>query len=240
MTDLFAPCMQLTGRDANAVLLLMCVVYAWIARPAAEWCAETGLSLKQYYRAVAKLRQLGLVATEQHLFGDKNITHLRLVGAALELLPAKAQPGAEVPGQPGLASTGKPVPAGNGNRGIPKTGKPTPSDGTLASRTGKVEPPAAHSASLSGGKKPAGPATSLGGEEPTPPASGNPGIPKIGHPAIGKVMAGGQLSSPGGGATAASKSGKAPHSGPGKAAAFVSAPVADKGAAAPAAQGVAD
>jgi hypothetical protein len=106
MTEPFAPCMQLTGRDGNATLLLVCIIvrmpeakahhngHAWIARPAAEWWAEAGLSKKQYLRTIAKLRDLGLVETQQHLFGE-NVTHLRLAGAALELLPAQAQTGTE-------------------------------------------------------------------------------------------------------------------------------------------------
>ena len=44
--------------------------YSWIAKSALEWCTETGLSLKQYHRTIAKLRQLGLVQTEQHLPGE--------------------------------------------------------------------------------------------------------------------------------------------------------------------------
>ena len=126
-TDLFAPCMQLTERDGNAALLLLCILarmpeakaqhngHAWIARSAADWCAETGLSEKQYPRKVKKLRDLGLVATEQHLFGDKNITHLRLLGAALELVPAQAQPGTEALGKPDLPAPGKAVLTGTEN-----------------------------------------------------------------------------------------------------------------------------
>ena len=134
MTDLFAPCMQLTGRDGNATLLLLCILarmpeakaqhdgHAWIARSAADWWAEAGLSAKQYPRKVKKLRDLGLVATEQLMFEGKNITHLRLLGAALELVPAQAQPGTEAPGKPAFPAPGKAVPTGIENPYIPKSG----------------------------------------------------------------------------------------------------------------------
>ena len=52
------------------------------------------------HRTIAKLRQLRLVKTEQHLPGEKNFTHLRLEGAALEFVPAQAQPGTDAPGKP--------------------------------------------------------------------------------------------------------------------------------------------
>ena len=52
------------------------------------------------HRTIAKLRQLRLVKTEQHLPGEKNVTHLRLEGAVLEFVPAQAQPGTEALASP--------------------------------------------------------------------------------------------------------------------------------------------
>ena len=167
MTDLFAPCMQLTGRDGNATLLLVCIIvrmpeakaqhngYSWIARLALEWCAETGLSEKQYHRKIKKLRQLGLVKTQQHLFGE-NVTHLRLEGAALELVPAQAQPGTKAQANPVLPAAGKAVLTGTG---IPEF---------------ENSPKAGHPSSSGSG-------------EPTPPALRDPMIPGIGNPAGEKL-----------------------------------------------------
>ena len=182
MASLIARCQKLTERDARAALLLLSILdwlpkakaqhngHVWIAKSALEWCTETGLSLKQYHRTIAKLRQLGLVKTKQHLPGEKNVTHLRLEGAALELVPAQAQPGTEAPGKSDLPASGKAVLTGNGNPDIPKSGNLAASGDPLSS----------------------------GSEQPTPPASGDPvipgiGNPGIGNPEIGKIVAGGQL-----------------------------------------------
>jgi DNA-binding MarR family transcriptional regulator len=82
--------MALTKGDRNAAMLLCRILFwwpqaktrfggqRWIAKSAAEWQAETLLSRGQYERAIAKLRQLGLVVTEQHLHNDRAITFLRL------------------------------------------------------------------------------------------------------------------------------------------------------------------
>src|SRR4051794_26101228 len=162
--------MQLTGRDGNAALLLLCILarmpkakaqhngHAWIARSAADWRAEAGLSMQQYHRAVAKLRDQGLAVTEQHLFGDKNITHLRLLGAALNLVPAPAQPATEAPAQPELPAPSKAVLTGTENSYIADGGNLAASGGPLSSGT----------------------------KQPPPPASGGLGIPETGKPGTGK------------------------------------------------------
>ena len=41
--------------------------------------AETGLTLKQYRRAIAALKQKGLVDVKQMLFAGKAMSHLRLL-----------------------------------------------------------------------------------------------------------------------------------------------------------------
>ena len=68
----------------------------WIAKSAEVWCKETGCTYDQYRRAIALLRKLGLVQTEQHLFGGKNITHVGLTekGAAISAA-TQLQNGAE-------------------------------------------------------------------------------------------------------------------------------------------------
>jgi hypothetical protein len=55
--------------------------YTWIAKSAKDWCYETALTPQQYKDAVARLRALGLVVTEQHAFGGKVVTYLRLTAA---------------------------------------------------------------------------------------------------------------------------------------------------------------
>lgn len=86
---LLARC-RVATQNANAADLLYRIAYwmpkakivhrglNWMANSAAQWCQQTGLSLDQYRRAIALLRTLGLVETEQHLFFGKAVTHVRL------------------------------------------------------------------------------------------------------------------------------------------------------------------
>ena len=86
---LIAKCHAAT-KNANAAILLYRIAFwmpkakvshgglKWVANSASQWCRETGLSFDQYRRAIARLKTLGLVETEQHLFGGKNVTHVRL------------------------------------------------------------------------------------------------------------------------------------------------------------------
>jgi hypothetical protein len=88
-TPLLARCREAT-RNANAAQLLYRVAFwmphakikragkTWSANSAAQWCGQTGLTLDQYRRAIALLRKLDLVETSQHLWGNKNVTHVRL------------------------------------------------------------------------------------------------------------------------------------------------------------------
>lgn len=86
---LLARCRKVTG-NANAAALLYRIAYwmpkarivhngkKWVANSRRTWCDQTSLSLDQYRRAIARLRQLALVETEQHLFAGRNVTHIRL------------------------------------------------------------------------------------------------------------------------------------------------------------------
>ena len=58
----------------------------WVANSADQWCEQTALTYDQYRRAIRHLRAKGLVETEQHLFGRKNITHVRLTKLAYAVL----------------------------------------------------------------------------------------------------------------------------------------------------------
>ena len=49
----------------------------WIAKSGKEWAAETCLSMSQYQRALKKLKTTELIEAEQHLFGSRNLTHIR-------------------------------------------------------------------------------------------------------------------------------------------------------------------
>jgi hypothetical protein len=88
----FAPhaaCLAAAEGDLRAAALLHQIRYwfhkakatfdgkRFIAKTAKEWSAETGLSLSQYHRAVRKLKDLGIVETEQHLFAGRAQTFLR-------------------------------------------------------------------------------------------------------------------------------------------------------------------
>ena len=83
--------------------------------------------------------EYGLVKTEQHLPGEKNVTHLRLDGPALELVPAQAQPGTKAQGNSVLPAAGKAVLTGTG---IPKSGNPPGAGDPSSSGSGEPTPPA--------------------------------------------------------------------------------------------------
>jgi hypothetical protein len=97
--NLGARCRELAEGHAHAALLLMRILFwmpratvrhrghTFVANSRQEWAVEAGISFDQCKRAFAELRRLGLVATEQHKFGGRNITHVRLTGRALALLP---------------------------------------------------------------------------------------------------------------------------------------------------------
>jgi len=84
-----AACLAVAERDFRAAALLHQIRYwfdkagasfngkRFIAKTAAEWSAETGLSLSQYHRAVRKLKDLSVVETEQHIFAGRAQTFLR-------------------------------------------------------------------------------------------------------------------------------------------------------------------
>lgn len=63
--------------------------YVWIVKTQDEWSAETGLPLRSVQRACESLRDKGVIATEQHLFGTKAPNYLRLLPRALAALGLK-------------------------------------------------------------------------------------------------------------------------------------------------------
>lgn len=81
---------QLATKNTKAALLIYRLAYwmpkarikrdgfLWVARSRSEWCDETGLSIDQYNRALRRLKDIGLVVAEQHLFAGKNVTHMRI------------------------------------------------------------------------------------------------------------------------------------------------------------------
>jgi hypothetical protein len=112
---MLARCLNVT-QNANAAQLLFRIIYwmpratirhhgkTWVANSSDQWCEQTGLTPTQYRRAIARLRQLHLVETEQHLYGGKNVTHVRLT----ELAEAQLGPGKSAP--PGDAMAAQPEP----------------------------------------------------------------------------------------------------------------------------------
>jgi hypothetical protein len=79
----------------------------WVANSAAQWCRQTGLTHDQYRRAIARLRLLDLVETSQHLFGRKNITHVRLTQKASNII-ANGPPELGDHASPGPSETAPP------------------------------------------------------------------------------------------------------------------------------------
>jgi hypothetical protein len=87
-------CMAMTEQNAAAAVLLMRVRYwtprakividglVWIANSRETWMKETALTLRKYDRALAVLKELGLVVTRQAHFRGRNITHLRATAKA--------------------------------------------------------------------------------------------------------------------------------------------------------------
>lgn len=118
-SNILAKCQAAAG-SATAALLLARLTYwmprakrqvrgfIWVAKSGADWCRETGLTPKQYKTAVARLRSLRLIETEQHLFGSKNITHMRLTELGERSLkgpPKKSQEGPPERSQKGPPNT---------------------------------------------------------------------------------------------------------------------------------------
>lgn len=58
--------------------------HLWVAKTREEWCRETGLTLKQYKRAIAILKAKGLVESRVMKFGPNTVTHLRLRAEAFD------------------------------------------------------------------------------------------------------------------------------------------------------------
>ncbi len=58
---------------------------AWVVKTRGEWTDETALSLWQYDRALARLKHVRLIETEQHLIEPlRPVTHLRLTEKGLK------------------------------------------------------------------------------------------------------------------------------------------------------------
>ena len=58
----------------------------WIAKPRQEMLNETGVTLRQYHRAMNKLQSLGLIQMEIGRFQGKTYPHIRLQVDALKKL----------------------------------------------------------------------------------------------------------------------------------------------------------
>jgi hypothetical protein len=114
--------------------------HTWIAKSAKAWCDETGLTPDQYERAVHKLRRLRLVVTEQHWFGGKVITHLRLTRDGKALLEPKgqsAEPGSPKSAGPGSCKSAEPQLQGTTNKNY---GQEKDSELALADSPGEDSP----------------------------------------------------------------------------------------------------
>lgn len=93
MLNPIARCMAATGRSSTATLLMLRLNYLenhsklsgvkkhgerWIVFSQQQWCAETGMTLKQYTKALSLLKTLGLVDTRVYLFSGALTTHMKL------------------------------------------------------------------------------------------------------------------------------------------------------------------
>ena len=105
--------------------------HLWVAKTAAEWCAETDLTHEQYKDAVAALRQLGLIVTAPHRFAGKTITHLRLTEAG------RALTGVVGPG--GTSTQGVVGPGGTNGEGVVVPGGTDPLTGPTSTGPTKVQ-----------------------------------------------------------------------------------------------------
>jgi hypothetical protein len=93
-TNLLARCISVAGLHTSGVLLYRICYWhpygkidrgdkTWIAKPKAEWMAETCLTEMQYRHATKALKTARLIELEQHLFRGKNITFMRLTDRGL-------------------------------------------------------------------------------------------------------------------------------------------------------------
>lgn len=76
----------------------------WIAKTREKWMAETGLTLKQYRRAIIVLRQKGLIEVRQMDFKGLSVSHIRLIPQT----PPEAQ-GPLQPAAPEAHCSGEPT-----------------------------------------------------------------------------------------------------------------------------------
>jgi hypothetical protein len=107
------------AKNSNAGMLLYRINY-WMpfakvtfggkkfsANSAANWCEETNLTYDQYRRAISHLRKLHFVETEQHLFGRKNITHVRITDLGIQAIQ-DASPGKGISASAGTSKDATP------------------------------------------------------------------------------------------------------------------------------------
>ncbi|QIN95208.1 hypothetical protein DLP3_045 [Stenotrophomonas phage vB_SmaS_DLP_3] len=85
------------GKTGKSKLSIVRDGRKWLAKAREEMCRETGLTLKQYKRAITVLADLELVQVERHLFAGKVTPHIwldeeRLALAAKSIGPKGANP----------------------------------------------------------------------------------------------------------------------------------------------------
>ncbi|MEJ6846772.1 hypothetical protein V3589_11205 [Sinorhizobium fredii] len=111
---------RLTAGSASAALVLLRLSYwqkktkirygahRWVVMSVPEWLAETGCTLKEFRRAVERLKRRGLVVVERHLFKQRIRSFFRLSEQAIQLLteaPDPAQTGAMDSAQTGTTDS---------------------------------------------------------------------------------------------------------------------------------------
>jgi hypothetical protein len=91
-------CVEVANKDCTTAILLHQIAYwhprmtvrkrdkLWIVKTREEWTTETGLSLDQYKKALAKLRGMCLVETAQMKWGSSLVSHLRLTDLGVRRL----------------------------------------------------------------------------------------------------------------------------------------------------------
>lgn len=62
----------------------------WFAKSIAELVYETGLTHKQVKTALSKLRKMGFIKTEQHLFHGRNVNHILVTAEFQKAMEADA------------------------------------------------------------------------------------------------------------------------------------------------------
>ena len=119
-------CVEITGSPVAGIVLYRLIFWKptrkhggrlWIAKTHAELAFETGLTPKQVKTGLARLRELGLIQTSQHLFQGRNVGHVLVTGKCAEQLQGASGVVPDGTTQEGPDGTGQGGPQGTAQAG---------------------------------------------------------------------------------------------------------------------------